>query len=344
MHSSVLAEMLTSQSAIQSAATGYPGSSDENPIVVPEVDANAFRNLLVMFYGIISDPLYQQFISDAADENLRNSDMFKRYLGIAVTSQQLRIDGLEDWARKQLNLVMSSPERLAGYNWDRDILIAGLSYAKQTWDTDLERNVRNLICCHLQARGGWLSGSPIVQVVNDTLVHFYQNPELKDDDPALFGFVFCSILSLGHKSSVWKNLTQEDRTKLMVSQVYLTPLPRTALHLGWIYHPSDLPDFINADRSTECSSECGKRFTTLVLRKTFTQDYLKRLESQAPLIGISALRELPRLRRDMITTMRKGDFSWEIETDCLERIMLWLDQKINIVFTTLGNSYHNKIH
>ncbi|KAG8738434.1 hypothetical protein FRC10_006852 [Ceratobasidium sp. 414] len=345
MHSSVFRELIPSQNdAPNDDPRTQPGSFDENPIVIHEVEAEAFRNLLVMFYGIISDPVYQAFITDATNDTTHNCETFKRYLDIASLSQRFCMGGLEDWALDQLKRVLSSPERLAGLRWDQNHLLDALSYAKQIRDFELERDVRNLICCHLQARTGWLSGTPIIQSTNAILKQLYQDSDLKDTDPALFGFIFCSVLSLGHKSSVWKDLTQDDRTKLMVAQVYLTPIPRTALQLGWVYRPSDLEAAINAQSSTGCSSDCATRFTKSVFHKTFASSYIKRLESEIPLTGLSALRELPKLRRDIAIALKREALSRELEDDCAKHILLWLDEKINTVFKVLSDSYHNKIH
>ncbi|KAG9087684.1 hypothetical protein FRC06_002423, partial [Ceratobasidium sp. 370] len=52
VHSSVFRELSPWQNDSNNDLLTGPGSSDENPIVVHEVEVEAFRNLLVMFYGM----------------------------------------------------------------------------------------------------------------------------------------------------------------------------------------------------------------------------------------------------------------------------------------------------
>jgi hypothetical protein len=251
----------------------------------------------------------------------------------------------EGWALEQLKRVLSSSDSLADLSWNNEHLLDALFYAKRTSDLGLERSVRNLICSHLRDRSPtrYTPSAPSLVVTNRTLVQLYEHPELKNVDPILFGFIFCSILSAGHKSFIWGDLTLDDRTKLLVAQVYLTPLPPCHFRLSWIETPSEISSDVKEEDRATCFSKCATRFENgAIFARTFDVSYVQGLHANGPLAGINALRTLPQRRREIARSFEHT--SWQCQKDCGDRILRALEKKIDSVFKELSDSYHDKIY
>jgi hypothetical protein len=261
---------------------------------------------------------------------------------------------IEKWSLEQFKRVMSSPIRLSEFLWDQDHLLDALSYAKRITDSELERDMRALIGCQLQKvprpRGSsWgfhmLSAQARVSSkANHTanaLTQLYRKNNLKTLDSALFGFVFCSVLSEGHESPIWANLALDNRMKLLAAQVYLTPLPPSHFRLAWVDNPSKISSDVKEEARPTCFATCVTHFTETIFPMGFDASYITDLRAATPLTGISALRTLPKRRRDIAQAFKQG--SWECQKDCGKRILYALDQKIDSVFSVLSDSYHDKV-
>ncbi|KAG9121898.1 hypothetical protein FRC07_001959, partial [Ceratobasidium sp. 392] len=243
-HSQVFADMFQlPKLSGEKDSSQIEGLSDRNPISIPQIKAGAFRHLLLFFYGLIVDPAYQALVTEIIDDKQRTTTTFTSYLNISSLAHRFCMPKIEKWALQQFRRVLASPKRLTELTWDHNELLDALAQVKVFNDPEMEHEVRNLIGCHLQvpqARGAfdfWFAALAKNRApsppLNGTLVSLYKNCALKTVDPALFGFVFCSILSEGYTSSIWADLTLEDRSKLLAAQVYLTPLPFSQIHLNW---------------------------------------------------------------------------------------------------------------
>ncbi|QRW24828.1 hypothetical protein RhiXN_11740 [Rhizoctonia solani] len=150
-----------------------------------------------------------------------------------------------------------------------------LLYAKRTQDEELVANVRNAIQLHF----AWVSTSSPLKLINsaagldgsrERLIRVFKHPKLKEIDPALFGFAFCAILSLGH--DIWMKdplLSREDRVMLLSGQVHLMPLPLSTLGLGWVetlncQNPKGWVHRLNAVLNATMSSAGRLRLVTAI--------------------------------------------------------------------------------
>ncbi|KAG8740558.1 hypothetical protein FRC12_015954 [Ceratobasidium sp. 428] len=340
----------------KAAGEGSPpqpeGSSDNNPIGIPQIKASAFRHLLLFLYGFITDPIYQALVAEVVDDKQRTVTAFKSYLDISSLAHRFCMPATEKWALRQLWRVLASPTRLAELKWDPVELLDGLSHAKVLDDSEMEYEVRNLIGCHLQApqtRSSPRRRSTLVSLwgpnthvaINSNMISLYKNHNLKVVDPALFGHVFCSVLSEGYKSSTWADLAVEDRSKLLAAQVYLTPLPLASLHLNWAKKPVEIFITIKPEARAACFSTCSDQFVDIIFPVVFDALYLERLQANTPLTGILALRELPKRRRDLLQQINQNLSG--CGKDCGKLIIHALDHNIDLAFEELCRSYHDKI-
>lgn len=154
-----------------------------------------------------ADPDYVFLLTDTKDVRCHTQHAFMRYLDIATVSQRFGMAELEIWARAQLALLLQSPERLVDGPWDKDALLQAGLYANATGNPDLVRQttalVQLIVSLSVQpfAMAQAPSSSNIDSCVN-ACVQLCKDPALRASNPALFGFVFTAILSLGHHSTI----------------------------------------------------------------------------------------------------------------------------------------------
>ncbi|KAG9093017.1 hypothetical protein FRC06_011710, partial [Ceratobasidium sp. 370] len=271
------------------------GASDTNPITIPDVQADQFRHLLLFFYGNMADPDYRSLVLHVPDERVLNQAAFKRYLDIARLAHRFCMDSVETWALGQFKRVTQSYTRATAPPLNPTNLFDALAYSKLTADRELESDIRNLARCYISS----LSHVPLPtpntnQIKVSILTRVYEDAALKQQDPALFGYIFCVVLSAGHESPVWKALTRDDRSKLLAAQVYLTPLPCT-LPIGWIQNPSEIFAAVDVQSRQICFHNCSqifiRRFCQLANRPDFIND--------SPLVGVAALSKLATHRQSI---------------------------------------------
>ncbi|KAG8697137.1 hypothetical protein FRC09_008044 [Ceratobasidium sp. 395] len=193
------------------------GTCNANPVPLPEIKAEQFRNLLYIFYESPVDADLMIFMSGASNKQNHSPEAFKHYLDIASLSRRYLMQPTEDWAYAQLQVISSTipfAERAPLPH-----IPDALNYAKirssGSNDDDFVRNIRYASACAMcgNPRSGYCLG-------------VYQSPP-EEVDRLLFAISYISILSLGHKSKQWAGLTGSDRAILYASQVHLAPLPDT---------------------------------------------------------------------------------------------------------------------
>ncbi|KAG9082761.1 hypothetical protein FS749_006585, partial [Ceratobasidium sp. UAMH 11750] len=198
-------------------ADGAEGTSDTNPVILPQITADEFRNLLYLFYGSPLSPEFITFVSNASSTQSQWPTTFKRYLDIAKLARRFCMTETEGWAQKQLREITNSLSPPVDWLIPTDILSA-LSYFKlcdaKSGD-NLVRKARNLayFAIHHSSR--------------EIAVALYKNPPA-DMDRAVYGFLFIRMLSAGHKSPTWAQLTWVERATFYAAQVHMTPLPQSS--------------------------------------------------------------------------------------------------------------------
>ncbi|KAG8736166.1 hypothetical protein FRC10_009638 [Ceratobasidium sp. 414] len=280
----------------------------------------------------MADPDYRSLVLEVTNELAHNRTTFKRYLDIASLAHRFCMDSVETWALGQFKRVVQFLKSGTILFWEDADLFRALAYSKLTSDRELEHNVRNLAQFHIS----FLGSIPIIPNQTsyriDTLTRVYKDALLKQQDPALFGHIFCVILSAGHQSSTWKALTRDDRSKLLAAQVYLTPLPPT-LPTSWIQSTSEISAAVGVQSRQSCFSKCSQqflnRFSQLVNRSDFIKD--------SPLTGVTALSKLATHRRSIAEGPRLAICT------CYDQLLAVVDLKMDELFTELAEKYHDRL-
>ncbi|KAG9074514.1 hypothetical protein FS749_013928 [Ceratobasidium sp. UAMH 11750] len=86
---------------LPSGPDGTEGTSDANPVRLPQIKAEEFRSLLYLFYQSPVDPDFLSFMSGTSDRE-NHSMVFKKYLDIARLACRFCMTEVEAWAQKQI--------------------------------------------------------------------------------------------------------------------------------------------------------------------------------------------------------------------------------------------------
>ncbi|KAG9119157.1 hypothetical protein FRC07_005978, partial [Ceratobasidium sp. 392] len=199
-------------------SNGTEGTSDSNPVVLPQITAEEFRNLLYLFYGSPLDYNYALFlrVDDWRSEREWPTN-FQRYIDIAKLARRLCMAETEKWAQQKLQHIISTLKPGVGWLKYTDALSA-LSYFKLCDDApsndEYIRKARDLVYSAMNNRP------------NQSLVELYRSSA--GIDRALSGLVFTRAVLAGHQSSVWDQFTLPEKAKLYAAQIHMKSLPTSA--------------------------------------------------------------------------------------------------------------------
>ncbi|KAG8760362.1 hypothetical protein FRC12_009577 [Ceratobasidium sp. 428] len=333
-------------------AGAYPqrseGSSDRDPMVLPDLKPEQFRNFLYLFYGNPSETKFEKLMRGEEIDSAWTT--WKYYIDIAIISHYLGMNSTQTWALERLKLMLD--HRIFSFPSDTTAdLLDALRYVKLMDDDILENNIRSLLGIQLlytfSSRPDVLYMGPSGHVPPsqpnpnppnsrsfvDTL---YRGPTLRLGDRFLFGQILCIILQTGRRSPLWtKELTRDERATLAAVQVGLTPLPKP-LDCSWLNFFTQRDETSNVP----CSDTCE---TILQLAKDyiFTEEAHEQFQLDSPLGGIDALCNLL-IRRGYffaITTKPRPITGLEGEhvicTKCRAHYLKKLDSEMNQVFSKL---------
>ncbi|KAF8598159.1 hypothetical protein BDV93DRAFT_547508 [Ceratobasidium sp. AG-I] len=274
-------------------APNIEGSSDTNPIVVPGVEAEQFRDLLLTLLGRPENPAYMAFLRGIQHGSGRDRDMLVRFADLSDLALRFGMRALSLWGLSQLLPLLKSRD-LANYAWDKKILCKMLSCLSAHPSIGDHSEILDFILTILSIS---IENPPTPQdsltPILNTCVHWYKNLSPSSHimpERTIFGYVFALILSLGHRSAVWTdNLTRADRLILYAAQAHLTCLKQDiVVDLGWIYNPRGY--YIG---NTACLT-CGKQLDS-VWDASF--GLCGPLSSYMPLEDVTKLVQLPKYRQ-----------------------------------------------
>ncbi|KAG9080733.1 hypothetical protein FRC06_006207, partial [Ceratobasidium sp. 370] len=184
------------------------GTRDTNPVPLPDVKAEQFRNLLYIFYESPVDPDLIQFMSGASNIRNRGPEVFRRYLDIASLARRYLMQTIESWAYAQLQIISATTSCIS--QTPSSHLDDALNYAKirrsDSSDDEFLRNVRNALACAM-------CSTPL----SENCLEIYRNPPATADR-FLYGLSYACLLCLSHPSKEWGVLTRDDRAILYASQ------------------------------------------------------------------------------------------------------------------------------
>ncbi|KAF8603029.1 hypothetical protein BDV93DRAFT_523617 [Ceratobasidium sp. AG-I] len=308
------------------------GSSNSNPLTIPNVEAKQFHDLLLAVLGRPGEAEYMSLITDARQTRSHTQDMFLRYSDIGDLAARFGITDLANWAWSQLELLLTSSDRLAKCKWGSATILKLLPHIN-----DMHKNKSSLwaglpifilLALSQPTRNPRLSATePMLDT--DVCVQLYRHLALVATPAgrAVFGYSFIFVLSLGHRSSVWVDqLTWQDRAKLYAAQVHMTRLHQIQeLNIGWLKEPQ-LPEKV-------CAT-CRLRFGT-IWEASFAQ--CGPLDSAVPLEDVSKLLHLPQYYQQFFQPIRSG--AWVCERKCEEAILANIGLAMLNMFANLAEHH-----
>lgn len=262
-----------------------------------------------------------------------------QYLDIADLSHRFAASKLEAWALKQLRGISASTARLALCKQYVNYQLRALSYAKIIQDKILGHRLRTFVELSysylLQPPSGGLTLLE-TEARKQNLLVVFKRPNIQKDNPSLFGFVFCVILSLGQK--FWlhhPSLARTDRIILLSTQAHLTPLPFPMLGLDWL--ESTLTPVNPRGYNPELQSCTNCNFQPAWAR-AFPGQYIEGMkEKQGPSDGVSLLAQLLGKRMSFVDDLPLLTFN--CRDNCKARFIEFVDERIENVFTLAADFY-----
>ncbi|CAE6444659.1 unnamed protein product [Rhizoctonia solani] len=314
---------------------GKEGSCDENPIIMPQLQPQPFRNFLLAIYGRPGDKEFRSLFRNVAElESVQAITTFIKMIDIVDLAHRFIASDVETWALSQLKSHSRLIETLNAYPISSKSHGRLLSYAQRTEDEELilwaRHWTRSYYTGAIETSSIASSAFGPVQKIREQLVREYKLATItQSSDTPIFGYLFCFLLSLGHE--FWDKqggLTREDRITLLGAQVRLTPLPRS-IPLGWIYLGSpNQPGLRNVLRL------CSECHFSRAWRSIFGGAYQTMLRSDAPLGGVFALSILPS-RRQRFANETKNLASETCAKNCRDICLKYIDKNLDTVFHRL---------
>lgn len=264
---------------------------------------------------------------------------FIRIIDIVDLAHRFIAPELEAWALSRLKYLSGFIEGVNAYPISSKSHLKLLNYAKRTSDQDLIRWSRHWIRSYYAwaVENGSVASEAFAtspaSKIRDQLVREYKLAMIvQSDNPAIFGYLFCFLLSLGHE--FWKKhpgLTREDRITLLGAHVRLSPLPNT-LPLSWLDAGKVGGDRSGLSTSLRLCSDCH---FSRVWRHNFGGSYREMIGSSAPLAGVFALALLPR-RRQKFADETKPLAPKTCTKNCREICLKYIDENADTIFTRLA--------
>jgi hypothetical protein len=229
--------------------------------------------------------------------------------------------------------LLESPDRLVDGPWDKDTLLQIKSYADIIGDQNFIHQTTHFVrlVISLSIKPSAMAQPPSSSNVAsclDACVDLYKDPTVQTSNPALFGFVFIAILSLGHRSPAWANkLTRNDRTTLYTAQAHLISIGDSLSTISWLRQPRQI---FQAMRITICKA-CSQQFD-LLWGASFGK--CGQLTSKTALEDVSKLVELPQHRQILSRP------SWKLcDSNCKTHILDEIDACTELSFEDLASKH-----
>ncbi|CAE6484606.1 unnamed protein product [Rhizoctonia solani] len=337
--------------------TALRGTSDEDAIVIPDIQPSQFRNLLKVVYCLPGN----NFVTRPSTLNKGSIVCnFDCYLDVALLSRKFAMRDIEQWAGSQLgDLIHRGGKTLvaefdAFYEHDESKLddldpepgnklvphanyyssayrfIEVMRYARATSDDSLLHNTLctfQLYCID-------------TDILVEFLVSYLRIPGLRDTDSSLFGFLFLTLLHRGNQVWIGDVFTQADRVAFFSAQSFLTPLPeslKASLITPLFTKPTSGNDFIRVlFKDTRVADGCHEDFFH-VWEKEFPAAYYENVNSKEFSVSVQALTTLPLRRLNLGARLRQPRHKCK---PCYRQILEQLDQDIQEVFARLAGYYN----
>ncbi|KAJ1301755.1 hypothetical protein OPQ81_008984 [Rhizoctonia solani] len=122
----------------ETSKKGKEGGCDENPIIMPQLQPQPFRNFLLPIYGRPSDKEFRSLFKGIAEvENVQAVTTFIKIIDIVDLAHRFIASDVETWALSQLKSYSRLIETINAYPISSKSHARLLNYAKRTEDEEL---------------------------------------------------------------------------------------------------------------------------------------------------------------------------------------------------------------
>ncbi|CAE6435320.1 unnamed protein product [Rhizoctonia solani] len=230
------------------------GTSDSNPVILPDVKITEFVHLLELVLGRPYDERYIKIITAAQSSEIDRPRYGGRITDAGVLAMRFGMDQLDSWAQSQILKLLQTTRQTRKENWSRDLIIKLALHIHDsrvsTYRYDLFGRIMLILSPDNSVQSPEQRESSL-----DACVNVYKNPtEFSARCPAFFGYVFMVMLVHGPQSSAWtKSLSRDERLVLYAAYTDLTYLSEhNDLETDWISQ--------HIQFKTTCSPKCDSSF------------------------------------------------------------------------------------
>ncbi|CAE6501460.1 unnamed protein product [Rhizoctonia solani] len=309
------------------AASITEGSSEQRPIVIPQVKPPQFRNLLKMIYTPASSGFHaslQSIDTDDPDSGKSAWKSFTFYLDVATLCHRFEINEMEQWARNRFETLISLSIEAVASNASTDpgVLL------------DAIHLVNYYICVSDHHTG------------SQDLVPLFRTPRLREYHPSVFGCIFSIFLSEDYPAWEGEPFTKVDRMALFSGQIRLSPIPdlfKADIRSPLFKQPTplDFRKMIASDpliNQPPCQRRCDQAVREIWLT-VFNEDYYEGIGGSGVGVGVSWLSTLARDR--VLFTKKALGIQTKCHQNCRMRYIDQLDKDIELVYIRLGGAKLN---
>ncbi|KAH7334309.1 hypothetical protein B0J17DRAFT_720720 [Rhizoctonia solani] len=307
------------------------GSTNLDPVVVPEIKAQQFRHLLLALLGRPGDPEYMNLLTDAKDSLRHTKETFLKYLDIGYLASRIQLKRLAGWAKEQLLLIFNSTSRVAENIWGADTLLQLATLAASA--NEEFHSKAHIFLRYSLSPWTVLSIDLCSAFLVDRYILLFKDPAVLETSKELFGWVFLFVLSLGHESKKWREqLALKDRAVLYAAELEMTSLcDYQDLDVAWLLPPNHTAWYLDI-----CCDSCWEHCES-TWDSSFGQVGL--LDSSMLLSDIRMLLLLPRFRQAFAKAAHSPQ--WPCKARCGETVLASADQKFTQLCLDMSTVYED---
>ncbi|CUA70824.1 hypothetical protein RSOLAG22IIIB_09163 [Rhizoctonia solani] len=312
------------------------GTSDQDPVIIPQVKPSQFRNLLKMLYSPASSAFHDSIRQPSGESGgeyfpelgltISPWSIFNFYIDVGTLCHRFGMAEMEQWAKRrlQVHILYHTPtiadEGVANLSSFLDVV----EYARRTQDPRLINDIQQLVyfCIHASKY--------------QNLMGLFRTPGLRENHPSIFGCIFSIFLA--EKYTVWERepFTKLDRMALFSAKVRLSPTPdsfRKDIHWPLLEKPSSLDQFRESiglklcSEGSPCGHQCASKIVDLWLT-VFHDNYYEDVKEAFVLASLAILRF-----KFFRNAQRRCCQS------CRVRFIEQLDEDIELVYVRFGEYY-----
>lgn len=279
----------------------------------------------------IGDKEYTNLVTAAQNPSFHRPKLIGCFASIGSLAARFGMNNLDFWIQSQIHLIcLFSANKLAVEKWEKDILEEVVRFMQTTRALTYQHEIMTfvrLVLCKLYIRLSDPSNlwQESTHASLSIFADLYNDRSLPTKSPGLFGFLFASILSLGHRSSIWvDNVSRDGRRILYAAHIDLTRLRNhDSLWVNWLIYPASLKDTCPEPTCSPSFIDCWNH--------SFA--HCGNMDSSIALEDIRQVVQIPLYREAFIDHCRAS--SWNCRQQCAEKTLARIDGSIERLFRGL---------